>query len=309
LLSLRDIRFGFARRPEFLGPVSLELRAGECWAIVGPNGAGKSTLLRVMAGRVRPTSGDVGLRKSAFFQSPLRDQVVVQHDGIRESSRDVATPLYSPLVRGEEVAPLSARERARVIAYVPQLVRLDGELTARELVLLGRYPHQSVGFFESPEDERVAERAMGMTETRAFRERLIGTLSGGEAQRVHIAAALAQEPRLLLLDEPTASLDLKHQLQIFQLLHELSRRDGLCVVIATHDLNLAARFCSHVLLLNDGQVVAQGDPNKVLSPEILEPVYDVNLASFSVGGASPSIGGGAAGRWIVPIERVDESEA
>jgi len=264
ILTLNGVRFGYGDRTSAattdafaLGPVTLAVRAGQSWAIVGPNGAGKSTLLRVMAGLCRPSDGTVSLSGSAL------------HD-------------------------LTPRKRAKSIAFVPQRPRCDVEATARQTVLLGRYPHRSLGLFESVEDYRLADEAMTVTRTAAFADRAISTLSGGEAQRVHIAAALAQQPELLLLDEPTASLDLRHQLGIFEILRERTSRSGLAVVVVTHDVNLAARFCSHVLLLDNGRVVAAGTPEDVVTPDVLGPVYGVALAML----ASPSTGDG---RWIVPV--------
>ncbi len=261
LLTLRDVRFGFPTRPDFLGPISLAVSAGECWAIVGPNGAGKSTLLRLMAGLYTPHRGEAE-------------------------------------ISGESLRRMSARRRARRLSFLPQRTPVDIDYCARDVVLLGRYPHRSLGLFDSVEDHRVAERVMVLTETLAFADRPIATLSGGEAQRVHLAAALAQEPHILLLDEPTASLDLQHQLAIFRILRERACGDGLAVVVVTHDVNLAARFCTHVLLLNDGHTVAQGESASVLTPSILQPVYGVRLVTLTAPDHPEH-------RWIVPLNSDD----
>ena len=258
MLTLREIRFGFPARRDFLGPISLSVDAGQCWAIVGPNGAGKSTLLRLMAGLHRPHAGEIEV-----LGAPLRG--------------------------------LSARRRSQLLSFLPQRTPVDADFTARDVVLLGRYPHRSMGLFESAEDYRVAEQVMALTETLPYADRLIATLSGGEAQRVHLAAALAQEPRILLLDEPTASLDLQHQLGIFHILQEGACRDELAVVVVTHDVNLAARFCTHVLLLNDGRAVAQGPSATVLTPSVLQPIYGVNLVTLAVPDHPDHY-------WIVPLE-------
>ena len=259
-LTLRDVRFGYPRRPEFLGPISLAVRAGEFWAVVGPNGAGKSTLLRLMAGLTVPLSGEI-------------------------------------TQRGESLIRLSPRRRARSIAFVPQRTPCDLDATVRDVVLMGRFPHRLLGLFESALDHRIAEQAMATTQTLPFVDRALSTLSGGEAQRVHLAAAIAQEPRLLLLDEPTASLDIEHQLAIFSILQDRTRVDGLSVVVVTHDVNLAARFCTHVLLLNDGKAAAMGPPDAVVTPAVLEPVYGVRLASVEVPGE-------VGANWIVPISGI-----
>ena len=241
ILALSDVRYGFTSRPDFLGPIAVTVRRGQCLAIVGPNGAGKSTLLRLMAGLVRPSNGSVHLDDK---------------------------PLPS----------ITAGARARTIAFVPQHLPADLNLSAREIVLLARYPHRGLSLFESAEDRRVAEQAMQTTGVHTLADRSLATLSGGERQRVHIAAALAQQPQLLLLDEPTASLDLQHQMAIFRILRDRAARDGLAVVVVTHDVNLAARYCTQVLLLNDGRAVALGEPEAVVTPAVLEPVYGVALA-------------------------------
>ncbi len=260
MLQLDDVRFGFKSRPDFLGPVSLSVCPGECWAIVGPNGAGKSTLLRLMAGLHKPRSGRISL------------------DGVKLSR-------------------VGVRGRAKRVAFMPQATSQSHDFNARELVLMGRFPHRSLGLFESAGDVAIAERAMTRTETLCFADRLVATLSGGEAQRVHLAAALAQEPGLLLLDEPTASLDLQHQISIFSILKETASRDDRAVVVVTHDVNLAANYCTHVLLLHEGKVVASGAPAEVLSPERLEPVYGVKLAEARVGDTEQ--------RWVFPVSKRD----
>ena len=257
VLTLSDVRFGFPKRRDFLGPVSAVVRPGQCWAIVGPNGSGKSTLLRLMAGLLTPDRGTIAL------------------DGAALSS-------------------LTARARAQRIALVPQHPPADLDLPVESLVLMGRFPHRSLGLFESATDRAVAEHAMEVTQTTRFADRSVRTLSGGELQRVHIAAALTQEPKLLLLDEPTASLDMNHELAIFRILRDRAERDGLAVVVVTHDINLAAHHCTNALLLDDGQVAAIGDPNDVITPQRLAPVFGVSMSSLPVGDSG--------GRWVVPVD-------
>jgi iron complex transport system ATP-binding protein len=245
LMQLCDLRFGFANRPDFLGPIDLSVLAGDCWAILGPNGAGKTTLLKLMAGLLTPSQGSVRLV-------------------------------------GREWNSVSPRDRARIIAYLPQLSPTDLDFSVREIVLMGRYPHRSLGLFESTADFELTDRAMQTTDTWRFADRRLSTLSGGEAQRVHLAAALVQAPSLLLLDEPTASLDLHHQITILEILRERAAQDRVGVVFVTHDVNLAAQFASHVLLLDDGKVAASGPPDKVIEPAVLEPVYRVNMTAVGI---------------------------
>ncbi|MBX3397024.1 MAG: ABC transporter ATP-binding protein [Phycisphaerae bacterium] len=240
LLRMDGVAYGFPERPDFLQPLRAEFRAGECWGIIGPNGAGKSTLLRLMAGLRKPTGGRL-------------------------------------LFDGEDLRAVSPRDRARRIALLPQQPDSDFSLSVADVVLLGRFPHRQFGLFESSADREVANRAMDMTRTRAFSCRRLSTLSGGEAQRVHLAAALAQEPAMLLLDEPTASLDWQHQLAIFELIRNVADQSRTLVAVVTHDLNLAGRFCTHILLLDDGRCVAAGEPDAVLTPAQIEQVYHVRV--------------------------------
>lgn len=258
LLCLDGVTLGFPERPRFLQPVSLRVERGHFWGIIGPNGAGKSTLLRIMAGLARPDSGEI-------------------------------------CMEGQPLGSIPARDRARRIAFLPQSPPRDVAMPASQVVLMGRYPHRQLGLFESVQDHEIARKSMETTQTSVYADRVMNTLSGGEAQRVHLAAALAQEPRLLLLDEPTASLDLYHQLEIFSMLRALVESKGLTIVLVTHDLNLAARFCSHVLLLNDGRPIASGTPREVITPQLLEPVYGVRLSW---------IRGEDAEGWLIPVQTI-----
>ncbi len=265
VLQADDVRFGYATRPDFLGPISLSIAPGEFWAIVGPNGAGKSTLLRLLAGLARPHAGRV-------------------------------------LLGGVSLDTMSGRQRTRRIAFVPQHPPTDLDMSVREIVLMGRFPHRSLGLFESVEDYRIADWAIQITQTDAFVNRPIKNLSGGEAQRVHLAAGLAQQPQVLLLDEPTASLDIQHEQAIFRILRDRVISDGLAVVVVTHDVNLAAAFCSHVLLLHEGHAVASGDPAEIVTPEALGPVYGVELTTLAIP-QDPSR------RWVVPISSSSELDS
>jgi len=234
-----------------LRDVGFDASLGECWGIIGPNGAGKSTLLRILAGLLQPTAGTVSLQ---------------------------GTPLH-------RIAP---KARAQQLAYLPQRFECDPSLSAEQVVLLGRYPFRSLGLFESAADYEIARAAMQRTDTLPFSNRPIGSLSGGEAQRVHLAAVLAQQPQIILLDEPTTALDWKHQLAIFEVIRS-SAADGKLVVVVTHDLNLAARFCDRLLLLHAGQVAASGSAADVLTPKILTPVYNVDVAQTGNRDAPPML--------------------
>lgn len=217
---------------------SLNVRAGEIVGIIGPNGAGKSTLLRVISGTLTPLSGQV------------------QIDGV-------------------DLLRLNAAERAKKIAVVPQSSRLPEAFSAGEVVLMGRTPHLPLFGAERARDYQIARGAMVRTDSDWFAERLIGQLSGGERQRVLIARALAQEPRVLLLDEATAHLDLRHQTALWGLVRGLAR-SGLIIIAAMHDLNLAAQYADRLALLKDGELLVCDEPSHVLTREWLKHAYDIS---------------------------------
>ena len=174
---------------------------------------------------------------------------------------------------GVEVRKWKRRDFARRVAFLPQMLRLEFPFTAEQVVLMGRTPYAG-GWFEAPEDHAAVERAMDTTDTLAFRARDFRTLSGGERQRVMLASALAQEPRVLLLDEPTTFLDLKHQLSMYRILAGLGRAEML-VVSVTHDLNLALQFADRIVVLDQGRVAGDGTPREVLTPELIDRVFGV----------------------------------
>lgn len=238
-LTLSHLSAAYGKRP-IVRDVSLTVRAGEVMALVGPNGAGKSTLIRVISGVVRAAGGEARL-----------------------DDRD--------LLR------LSPGERARLVAVVPQLVHLPDAFTVGEIVLMGRTPHLQLWAGESQHDCTVAWQALKKTQTDGLVDRRVYELSGGEQQRVVIARALAQEPRVLLLDEPTAHLDLKFQLGVLELVRSLAREHGLAVLMTLHDLNQAAVYADRVALMEQGKIVAQGSAREVFTPQQLGRVYGVRV--------------------------------
>ncbi|NOX61825.1 MAG: ABC transporter ATP-binding protein [Chloroflexi bacterium] len=216
--------------------VSLEVREGQILALVGVNGAGKTTLLRALARLLTPRSGTV-------------------------------------LIHGRDAARLSAREAARQIGLTPQQSGAMWPLTVEEVVALGRAAHRGWLLPLTARDRAVIERVLEQTDLLALRERAITTLSGGEKQRALIARALVQEPAILLLDEPTANLDLRYQDMILALAQRLAMEQGLAVVVSIHDLNLAARYAQRVALLAEKQVLAIGSPDEVFTEETLTRAY------------------------------------
>ena len=222
--------------PPAVERVSLAVRGGECVALVGPNGAGKTTLLRALLGHVPCASGRA-------------------------------------LALGRDAQSWSRDALARMVGVVSQREEPAFPLTVREAVEMGRYPHLGAWRAPGSADRAAVERAMRRADVAALGDRWVETLSGGEWQRVRIARALAQEPRVLVLDEPTASLDLSHEMQLFELVLDLVRRDGLAALIVSHHINLAARFADRLVLLAAGRVVADGRSEVVLEPQRLAAVF------------------------------------
>jgi len=235
-LAISHVSAAYDGRPA-LSDVSLTAAAGQIIGLIGPNGAGKSTLLRVLSGTLAPSSGSAHI-------GPL------------------------DLVR------MPAPERARRVAVVPQLARLPEGFTVAEVVLMGRAPHLPRFGGERARDYAIARQAMRRTDTWDLAERRACELSGGEQQRVLLARALAQEPEVLLLDEATAHLDLKHQIATLDFVRRLAQ-SGLVVVAALHDLNLAALYADRLALLGGGRLLAYDTPARVLTPGWLRAAYDV----------------------------------
>jgi iron complex transport system ATP-binding protein len=244
LATMQGVRFGYplgdGRRREVLDGLTLTLAAGDLVALVGPNGSGKTTLIRLLSGTLAPDAGDI-----AFRGTPLR------------SWRRV--------------------ELARHVAVLPQHLELPTGFRVTELVSMGRAPHASRLFGSSAEDDRAVERALTDADAVDLADRQGHELSGGERQRVLVAMALAQEPELLLLDEPTLHLDLAHQAALLQAIRRLRVRRGLTVLAVLHDLNLAAAFAPRVAVLDAGGIVADGPPGEVLTPELARRVFGVAL--------------------------------
>jgi iron complex transport system ATP-binding protein len=246
LLSADNVGFAYGERR---GPhrgatfelegVSLSAPRGQIVGILGPNGSGKTTLLKLLAGILTPSAGHLRLD-------------------------------------GQDLRNFSRAEVARRLAVVPQHTSPAFDYTALEIVLMGRYPHLAPFEIEGPDDLQVARAAMDATGTGALDHRRFDTLSGGEQQRVAIASALAQTPSLLLLDEPTSSLDLAYQLEIAALIARLNEDRGVTIVLSTHDLNFAASVCHALVLLRDGRVAASGPIEQALTPDTIREVYGVD---------------------------------
>jgi iron complex transport system ATP-binding protein len=238
-IHLHEVTAGYRDTPVLKG-LSLEIEAGEMIGILGPNGAGKSTLFSVVSGLLKPSAGTV--------------------------------KLY-----GSEIHRMPPAERARTIAVVPQELDVPVPYTVEEIVMMGRT--SAIGRFSSPtaEDRLRVERALVYTDVTDIRHRPLNELSGGERQRAIVAMVLAQEPRIILMDEATSHLDLNHRLEIMQLVERLNRDDGVTVLMISHDLQIAAEFSRRLILLDHGQVVADGTPASVLTEDTLRRVYHCDV--------------------------------
>lgn len=237
-MTVRRLDLYYGRR-QILREVELSVAAGEFLVIIGPNGTGKTSLLKAMAGLL-PAAGEIA-------------------------------------ILGRPLAAYRRRALARELAVVPQLTPVDFPFTVAETVLLGRSPHLALLELEGAEDHRLARQAMEFTEVAHLADRRLDELSGGERQRVTIARAICQGPRLILLDEPTASLDPAHQVRIMDLLEKLRREQGMTVIMVSHDLNLAAMYGGRLALMSDGRISAIGCPAEVLTVERLETCYGCRM--------------------------------
>jgi len=235
VLEIRNLTCGYDKRFH-LKDVNLAIGEGGFFGIIGPNGSGKTTLLRAMTRILKPESGEV-------------------------------------LLRGKDIWHIDFIELARTISVVSQNVSTD-DLNVGEFVLLSRIPHyRGLQFLETKHDEEIADNAMAMTDTLKFKDRSMSEISGGERQLVLIARALAQEPKYLLLDEPTSHLDITHQVRVLDLLKKLNRELSLTVIIVLHDLNLASEYCDRIALLSGGTIYKEGLPGEVLDYQTIENVY------------------------------------
>ena len=237
-IELRDVAFAYGARRVLEG-IDLSVERGEMVGIIGPNGSGKSTLLRLMGGVLRPAAGEIRIEE-------------------------------------RRIEAYGRRELAQRIAAVAQETAIDFPFSVAEVVLMGRAPHLGGRLFESARDLAVAEQAMRRTGVLDLADRRIHELSGGERQRVILARALAQEAPILLLDEPTTFLDIRHQVEVYDLLREL-QSEGYAAVAALHDLNMAALYCQRLVLLKAGRILRVGTPEEVITPESVRAAYEADV--------------------------------
>lgn len=259
VLTAKNVTCGYGVKP-VLFDIDFDVKAGEVLGVIGPNGSGKSTLLRALSRMIIPTQGCVELNG--------QNLVDIQMDAL-------------------------AKEMAVVSQHQPST-----DMTVAEFVALGRVPyHGRFQFFETKKDGDAIDRALELTGTDKFSDRLLGEMSGGERQLVFLARALAQQPKILLLDEPTTHLDITHQVKVLDLIRKLNKEEGITVGMILHDLNLAGEYCEQLLLLEEGRVRKRGVPDDVLTCEMIEEVYKtVVLVQKNPVSAKPCV-------FLVPEEK------
>ncbi len=235
LLKINNVSFGYYKENVVKG-ISLDVNQGDFLGLIGPNGSGKTTLLRLITKVLYPRIGEI------YF-------------------------------KGANISKMDSKEFCRSVAFVSQDFTGNFAFSVMEAVLMGRIPHLKRLQFETKKDFNIAEDALSVCDILDLKEKNIDELSAGERQRVIIARALAQEPMLLLLDEPTSHLDIGHQIQILDLLRRLNRQNNLTIVMVLHDLNLASAYCDRIVLIDNGNVFKEGNPEQVLTYQNIEAVY------------------------------------
>jgi|TARA_B110000438_G_scaffold252411_1_gene257413 iron complex transport system ATP-binding protein len=244
ILESRNISFHYTHeKEEAIIDASFQIKQGDFVGAIGPNGSGKSTLLKLAAGILYPSKGE-------FFY------------------------------RNQPISGYKKKDFAKLAAWVPQESGMVFPFRTQEVVLMGRYPYQSGFTFETEEDIKVASEVMELTGTKFLLGKKFTEISGGEKQRVLIASALAQKPETLILDEPISFLDIKYQIEILEILRMLNLKHSVTIIIALHDLNLASKYCSRLLLLKKGNIVSEGPPKAILEKSVIESVYETQIKTL-----------------------------
>ncbi|MDP6142022.1 MAG: ABC transporter ATP-binding protein [Dehalococcoidales bacterium] len=234
-LEMQNVTLGYKHKV-VAKDITLQVKSEEIVGLVGPNGCGKSTIIRALSRVISPYSGRI-------------------------------------LLNEKNISTISRRDLSRLLGVIPQTPRLPSTFTAFEVVLMGRNPHLGLFQHESPKDMDIAWRAMGKTRVQPLAQQKIGELSGGEVQCVAIARVLAQKTKVVLLDEPTANLDIGRQTEILDVIKDMCQENGLIVIAALHDLNLAAQYCNRLILINNGRIHALGTPTEVITNDNIKEVY------------------------------------
>ena len=234
-VEMREVSLGYGRNV-VLKDITFQITPGEMVGLIGPNGCGKSTIIKALSHIITPFSGKI-------------------------------------LLDGKDIAGISRNNLARRLGVVPQLPLLPSAFTAFEIVLMGRNPHLGLFQYEGPEERATVWRAMELTATHTLAERRVGELSGGEIQGLLVARVLAQETKAILLDEPTANLDIGRQVEILDLIRSRCREKKVTVLAAIHDLNLASQYCDRLVMISNGRLHAQGTPSEVITAQNIRDIY------------------------------------
>jgi iron complex transport system ATP-binding protein len=240
MLEIENLSFSYDRTKQVLKNVNIEIKKGEFVGIVGPNGCGKTTLVNILSHVLDLQKGKIKLD-------------------------------------GEDLRKIPQNELAKLIAVVPQESMFEFEFTGLEIVLMGRLPYLARFQLEGEKDRKIAERAMKKTQCWQFRDKYIRNLSGGEKQRVIVARALTQEPEYLLLDEPTSHLDMNFQFEVLDLIAELNKTKKVTILSVFHDINLASKYCTRLLLMKEGRIIADGPPKAIINRKNMSKIYEFNI--------------------------------
>ena len=246
MLRIEDLSLSYGDKP-VVQNLSLRVKKGQVVSIIGPNASGKSTILKSIAGIIKPVSGKI-------------------------------------FIEEKDISKMDSKKLAQKVSILLQQNKNPDDMSIEELVYFGRYPHKK--WFEGFEasDKKIIEEVMKLTNTFALRDKTLETLSGGERQRAWIAMALAQEPDILLFDEPTTYLDLAHQIEFLELVNRLNKETGVTVVLVLHDLNQAARYGNYLFAMKEGKIFAQGSPEEVLNPQNILNIYNIEAKIFNAAG-------------------------
>lgn len=240
MLEIKNLYFSYEKNKDVLKNINLTIKRGEFLGIVGPNGCGKSTLVNLICNVLELKTGEI-------------------------------------LINGNYIKTISQNELAKLVAVVPQDSSFEFDFTALEIVLMGRLPYMSRFQFEGPKDRLFAKEAMKKTTCWKLKDKYVKNLSGGEKQRVIVARALTQDTEILLLDEPTSHLDLNFQYEILDLLAKLNRKKKVTIISVFHDINLASKYCNRLILMKEGEIIADGAPIEIINKKNISKIYDFNI--------------------------------
>lgn len=237
MININNLQVNYDKKIA-LKDINIVIKEGAITTIIGPNGCGKSTLLKAISKNIKYKNGKID-------------------------------------INGRDTKSIKSRELAKIMALLPQNTSVPMDFTVKELISLGRFPHIPFGKRLTLNDYKIMDWALDKTDMKGFKCRRVSTLSGGERQRVWVAMALAQQPQILLLDEPTTYLDIAHQFEILELIQEINKKMNMTIVMVLHDINHAARYSDEIIVLKDGGMITKGTPNKIINQDIMRQVFSL----------------------------------